>query len=66
MSASITADQARRIALWRQGLLGTPPRPGKPAAQEQRVHDMVRSLGAVQLDTISVLARTHELVADSR
>ena len=66
MSASITADQARRIALWRQGLLGTPPRPGKPAAQEQRVHDMVRSLGAVQLDTISVLARTHELVAYSR
>ena len=66
MSVSITADQARRIALWRQGLLGTPPRPGKPAAQEQRVHSMVRSLGAVQLDTISVLARTHELVAYAR
>ncbi|MEY4137475.1 MAG: hypothetical protein RL205_1603 [Actinomycetota bacterium] len=66
MSVSITADQARRIALWRQGLLGAPPKPGKPAAQEQRVHDMVRSLGAVQLDTISVLARTHELVAYAR
>ncbi len=66
MSVSITADQARRIALWRQGLLGTPPKPGKPAVQEQRVHDMVRSLGAVQLDTISVLARTHELVAYAR
>lgn len=66
MSVSITADQARRIALWRQGLLGTPPRPGMPAGQERRVHDMVRSLGAVQLDTISVLARTHELVAYAR
>ncbi len=66
MSVSITADQARRIALWRQGLLGSAPRPGKPDVQEQRVHDMVRSLGAVQLDTISVLARTHELVAYAR
>ena len=66
MSVSITADQARRIALWRQGLLGATPALGKPAAQERRVHDMVRSLGAVQLDTISVLARTHELVAYAR
>ncbi|MFM8156484.1 MAG: winged helix-turn-helix domain-containing protein [Actinomycetes bacterium] len=66
MSVSITADQARRIALWRQELLGSAPKPGRPAAQEQRVHDMVRSLGAVQLDTISVLARTHELVAYAR
>ena len=66
MSVSITAAQARRIALWRQGLLGSAPRAGKLAAQEQRVHDMVRFLGAVQLDTISVLARTHELVAYAR
>lgn len=66
MSVSITADQAKRIALWRQGLLGPMPAAGKSAAQEQRVHDMVRSLGAVQLDTISVLARTHELVAYAR
>jgi uncharacterized protein YcaQ len=66
MSVSISSDQARRIALWRQGLLGAVPRPGSVAIQEQRVHDMLRSLGAVQLDTISVLARTHELVAYAR
>jgi len=66
MGAVITADQARRIALWRQGLLGAAPAPGKPAAQERRVQAMVRALGAVQLDTISVLARTHELVAYAR
>lgn len=66
MGVSITSDQARRIALWRQGLLGSVPRAGSSAKQECRVHDMLRSLGAVQLDTISVLARTHELVAYAR
>lgn len=66
MGVSISADEARRIALWRQGLLGPMPKPGRVADQEPRVHDMLRALGAVQLDTISVLARTHELVAYAR
>jgi uncharacterized protein YcaQ len=56
---SLTAAEARRIALRAQGLLGAPDRRGG-------VRAMLRRLGAVQLDTISVLARSHELVAYAR
>ncbi|WP_101783864.1 winged helix-turn-helix domain-containing protein [Nonomuraea indica] len=55
----LTADEARRIILRAQGLLGADGRRGG-------VHGMLRRLGAVQLDTISVLARSHELVAYAR
>jgi uncharacterized protein YcaQ len=50
--------QARRIALSAQGLRGRSSGGGVPA--------MLRRLGAVQLDTIAVLARSHELVAYAR
>lgn len=53
----ISADEARRIAIWAQGLSGA-----RPAS----VGAMLDHLGAVQLDTISVLARSHELVAHAR
>ncbi|MER5351519.1 crosslink repair DNA glycosylase YcaQ family protein [Kitasatospora sp. NPDC002551] len=53
------ADDARRIALRAQGLLGAPDRRGG-------VRGVLRRLGAVQLDTISVLARSHELVPYAR
>jgi uncharacterized protein len=56
---SLTADEARRIALRAQGLLGAPDRRGGVPA-------LLRHLGAVQLDTISVLARSHELVPYAR
>jgi uncharacterized protein len=56
--ATISADEARRVTLFAQGLLG--PRPGGGPATT------VRRLGGVQLDTISVLARSHELVAYAR
>jgi uncharacterized protein YcaQ len=56
---SLSADEARRIALRAQGLLGAPDRRGG-------VRGMLRRLGAVQLDTISVLARSHELVPYAR
>jgi uncharacterized protein len=56
---ALSADEARRIALRAQGLLGAPDRRGGVPA-------MLRALGAVQLDTISVLARSHELVAYAR
>lgn len=60
MSApALSADEARRLALRAQGLLGADGRKGGPAA-------VLRRLGAVQLDTISVLARSHELVAYAR
>lgn len=55
----LTADEARRLILRAQGLLGADGRRGG-------VHAMLRRLGAVQLDTISVLARSHELVAYAR
>nr|WP_062335385.1 crosslink repair DNA glycosylase YcaQ family protein [Herbidospora sakaeratensis] len=55
----LTADEARRLILRAQGFLGAGGRRGGPAG-------MLRRLGAVQLDTISVLARSHELVAYAR
>lgn len=62
----LSADEARRAALWAQGLLGAKAVPKSPAKREQAVGDMLEHLGAVQLDTISVLARSHELVAYAR
>ncbi|MEN8650077.1 crosslink repair DNA glycosylase YcaQ family protein [Streptomyces sp. 21So2-11] len=58
-TASLSADEARRIALRAQGFLGAPDRRGG-------VRGMLRHLGAVQLDTISVLARSHELIPYAR
>ena len=55
----LSADEARRVALRAQGFLGAESRRGGVSA-------MLRRLAAVQLDTISVLARSHELVAYSR
>ncbi|GII91054.1 hypothetical protein Ssi02_12850 [Sinosporangium siamense] len=53
------ADQARKVVLRAQGFLGAEGRKGGPG-------EMLRRLGAVQLDTISVLARSHELIAYAR
>ncbi|MEW2618614.1 crosslink repair DNA glycosylase YcaQ family protein [Streptomyces sp. NPDC048106] len=58
-TTTLTADDARRIALRAQGLLGAPDR-------RSGVRGVLRHLGAVQLDTISVLARSHELVPYAR
>ncbi|MDW4910416.1 crosslink repair DNA glycosylase YcaQ family protein [Streptomyces sp. ADMS] len=55
----LSADEARRIALRAQGFLGTPNR-------KAGVRGILRHLGAVQLDTISVLARSHELIPYAR
>ncbi|WP_425572883.1 winged helix-turn-helix domain-containing protein [Streptomyces blastmyceticus] len=55
----LSADEARRMALRAQGLLGAPDR-------RAGVRGVLRRLGAVQLDTISVLARSHELVPYAR
>ncbi|MEC4019625.1 winged helix-turn-helix domain-containing protein [Streptomyces sp. H27-D2] len=56
---SLSADEARRLALRAQGLMGVPDR-------KSGVRGVLRQLGAVQLDTISVLARSHELVPYAR
>jgi len=59
---TITPEEARRMTLRAQGFLGaTPWRPTRSG-----VAAMLRRVGAVQLDTISVLARSHELVAYAR
>lgn len=55
----LSADEARLIAIRAQGLALSGDRP-------KTVHDVLRRTGAVQLDTISVLARSHELVAYAR
>src|SRR6478609_3106428 len=55
----LSADQARRIALRAQGMVGPPDRRAGAGG-------VLRRLGAVQLDTISVLARSHELVPYAR
>jgi hypothetical protein len=56
---TLSPDDARLITLRAQGFVGTDVRRGG-------VPGMLRRLGAVQLDTISVLARSHELVAYAR
>ncbi|WP_030908773.1 winged helix-turn-helix domain-containing protein [Streptomyces sp. NRRL F-5126] len=58
-TTELSAAEARRIALRAQGFIGAPDRRGG-------VRGVLRALGAVQLDTISVLARSHELVAYAR
>ncbi|MGW5214602.1 winged helix-turn-helix domain-containing protein [Streptomyces sp. NPDC004051] len=55
----LSAAEARRIALRAQGFLGAPDR-------RSGVRGVLRHLGAVQLDTISVLARSHELIPYAR
>ena len=55
---TLSAAQARRGALRAQGLLGAQP--------GRSVSGLLRRLGAIQLDTISVLARSHELVPFAR
>ncbi len=56
---TLSADDVRRLTLRAQGFLGAAGRRGG-------LSGMIRRIGAVQLDTISVLARSHELVAYSR
>ena len=55
----LSPDEVRRITLYSQGFLGAGARRGG-------VTGMLRRVSAVQLDTISVLARSHELVAYAR
>jgi uncharacterized protein YcaQ len=56
----LSAAEARRLFLWSQGLMGAPDR------KRGAVDRLLRAIGLVQLDTISVLARSHELVPYAR
>ena len=65
----ISADEARLLALRAQGLLarvGADRDPPSPSDGGADVLAMLHQVSAVQLDTISVLARSHELVAYAR
>ena len=55
----LSAAEARAIAIRAQGLALTSDRP-------KNVDEVLRRVGAVQLDTIAVLARSHELAAYAR
>ena len=58
-AVQLSRQDVRRIFLKAQGFIGAPDR-------RAGVSGVLRSLGAVQLDTISVLARSHELVPYAR
>lgn len=60
--SELSAAQARQLALRAQQLWRQPRTRAKPAA----IPPLVRQLGAVQIDTISVLARNHQLVLNAR
>jgi uncharacterized protein YcaQ len=57
MTTALSAAEARTLALHAQGFIGR---------ADGDVRAMLKRVGAVQLDTISVLARSHELVAYAR
>jgi uncharacterized protein len=56
MSRTLSARQARRIALAAQGLAG--PRPTGPVTR-RAFRKLVHQLGALQLDSVNVFARAH-------
>jgi uncharacterized protein len=63
MADSLSIRQARRLALAAQGLSGTrATRPASPAS----LRAALGRLGAVQIDSINVVARSHELVLAAR
>lgn len=55
---TLTAGQARRIALAAQGLAG--PRPAGPVGP-QRLLRTIEQLGVIQIDSVNVVSRTHYL-----
>ncbi|HEY6494383.1 MAG TPA: crosslink repair DNA glycosylase YcaQ family protein [Trebonia sp.] len=59
MGQLLSTDEVRRLTLHAQGFLGATARRGG-------VTGVLRRVSAVQLDTISVLARSHELVPYAR
>ena len=63
MPDALTLDQARRVALAAQGLAAPArSRPAGPAT----LRATLERLGAIQIDSINVVARSHELVLAAR
>ncbi len=62
----LSAQEARALAVI-ASRLDRRPRPTRdPTAQKSRLLETIRALGCVQLDTISVVSRSHETVLWSR
>lgn len=59
----VTRREAQALAVIAQGLATPPPR---RRVRLEDVRNLVHKLGCVQLDTISVISRSHETVAFSR
>jgi uncharacterized protein YcaQ len=59
----VSADVARRIALAAQGF--GRPRPARPPGTRQ-IHELVRRLGVLQLDSVNVFSRAHYMPVFSR
>ena len=63
MPDALTFDQARRVALAAQGLAAPAP---AARAGPARLRAVLERLGAIQIDSINVVARSHELVLAAR
>jgi uncharacterized protein YcaQ len=63
MSRSLSASQARRVALAAQGLAA--PKPDKPVGPAA-FRKLARRLGAIQIDSVNVFVRTHYMPAFAR
>jgi uncharacterized protein YcaQ len=63
MPDALTSDQARRVALAAQGLAAPAP---ATRAGPARLRAVLERLGAIQIDSINVVARSHELVLAAR
>ena len=60
---TLSASQARRIALAAQGLAA--PKPDKPVGPAA-FRKLARRLGAIQIDSVNVFVRTHYMPAFAR
>src|SRR5580692_11858182 len=63
MSRTLSASQARRIALAAHGLAA--PKPDKPVSSAA-FSKLARRLGAIQIDSVNVFVRTHYMPTFSR
>ncbi len=62
MPMQITRDEAAALAVIAQGL----DEPARRPVTKEQLHQVIRRIGCLQIDTISVVARSHYLVLWSR
>src|SRR3979411_2939981 len=62
MRRKVQIEHARRLAIARQSLSGSRPKP----VTADDIHDLVRAIGCLQLDPTAIVARNHLLVLFSR